>query len=131
MKKSISEIKLQESWEKVTNESGTLLQLTPTRSREHDNYKIIVIKCRFQRFDVDIQLVFNEDGEISGLNFTPINNAYNPPIYVNESAFHDVDVEVGEGKWALPEHYQSQMVQIISPEWFWFMVQDQMIGMNQ
>ncbi len=102
MKKSISEIKLQESWEKVTNESGTLLQLIPTRSREHDNYKIIIVKCRFQRFDVDIQLVFDEEGEISGLNFTPINNAYNPPIYVNESAFHDVDVEVGEGKWALP-----------------------------
>ena len=52
MKKSISEIKLQESWEKVTNESGTLLQLIPTRSREHDNYKIVIVKCRFQRFDV-------------------------------------------------------------------------------
>ena len=102
MKKSISETKLQQSWEDVTYESGTLLQLIPTRSSDTDSYKIIVIKCRFQRFDVDVQLVFNEQGEISGLNFTPIKNIYKPPSYVNKSSFNDVDIEVGEGKWALP-----------------------------
>ena len=102
MKKSISETKLQQSWEDITSESGTLLQLTPTRSSDTDTYKIIVIKCRFQRFDVDVQLVFNQQSEISGLNFTPIKNSYKPPVYVNKSSFRDVDVEVGEGKWALP-----------------------------
>ena len=102
MKKSLTETKLQQTWENVTYESGILLQLIPTHSSEKDNYKIIVTRCRFQRFDVDIQLVFNENGEISGLNFTPIKNVYNPPLYVNESSFNDVDVEVGEGKWALP-----------------------------
>ena len=102
MKKSLTETKLQQTWENVTYESGILLQLIPTHSSEKDNYKIIVTRCRFQRFDVDIQLVFNENGEISGLNFTPIKNIYNPPLYVNESSFNDVDVEVGEGKWALP-----------------------------
>ena len=102
MKKSISETKLQQSWENITYESGTLLQLTPTHSSDTDNYRIIVIKCQFQRFDVDVQLVFNQLSEISGLNFTPIKNIYNPPLYVNKSSFRDVDVEVGEGKWALP-----------------------------
>ena len=102
MKKTIDETKLQQSWENVTHESGTFLQLTPAHSSETDNYKIIVIKCHFQRFDVDIQLVFNEQGEISGLNFTPIKNIYNPPSYVNKTSFKDVDIEVGEGKWALP-----------------------------
>ncbi|MGB9200291.1 alpha/beta fold hydrolase [Methanobacterium sp.] len=102
MKKTISETKLQQSWEDVTNESGILLQLTPTRSSNNDGYRIIVIKCRFQRFDVDVQLVFNEQGKISGLNFTPIKNIYNPPSYVNKSSFNDVAIEVGEGEWALP-----------------------------
>ncbi len=67
-----------------------------------ENYKIIIIKCQFQRFDVDVQVVFNEQGEISGLNFTPINYVYNPPKYIDESTFNEVDVTVGEGKWALP-----------------------------
>jgi dienelactone hydrolase len=102
MKKSMGETKLKELWDNVTYESGTLLQIIPTRSSEKDNYKIIVIQCRFQRFDVDVQLVFNEQSQISGLNFTPIKNVYKPPLYVNESLFNDVDVEVGEGKWALP-----------------------------
>ena len=102
MKKSISETKLHQSWEDVTHESGTLLQLVPSGISKTDGYKIIVTKCRFQRFDVDVQLVFNEHGEISGLNFTAIENVYKSPLYVNKSSFNDVDVEVGEGKWALP-----------------------------
>ena len=78
MKKRMDETKLKELWDNVTHESGTLLQIIPIRSSEKDNYKIIVIKCRFQRFDVDVQLVFNEQSQISGLNFIPIKNVYDP-----------------------------------------------------
>lgn len=85
MKKSMTKTKLQESWQNATAEAGTLLQLIPIRTTEVENYKIINIKCQFQRFDVDVQVVFNEQGEISGLNFTPIQNVYNPPKYIDES----------------------------------------------
>ena len=97
-----NESKLQKQWEEVTKESGTFLQLTPTSSSEMENYKIIIIKCQFQRFDMDVQVVFNEQGLISGLNFMPVYMIYNPPEYVDKSAFKEMDVTVGEGKWALP-----------------------------
>jgi len=97
-----NESKLQESWEEVTKESGTFLQLTSTSNSEMENYKIIIIKCQFQRFDIDVQVVFNEQGIISGLNFIPIHMIYNPPEYVDKSAFKEIDVTIGEGKWALP-----------------------------
>ncbi len=102
MKKAINKTKLQESWQNATKDAGTLLQLIPTRTTEMENYKIIVIKCQFQRFDIDVQVVFNEQGEISGLNLTPRHFVYNPPVYIDESTFNEVDVTVGEGKWALP-----------------------------
>jgi dienelactone hydrolase len=102
MKKSMNKTKLQESWQNATAEAGTLLQLIPTHKTEMENHKIIIIKCQFQRFDVDVQVVFNKQGEISGLNFTPIHYVYNPPKYIDESTFNEVDVTVGEGKWALP-----------------------------
>ena len=95
-----NESKLQESWEEVTKESGTFLQLTSTSNSEMENYKIIIIKCQFQRFDIDVQVVFNEQGIISGLNFIPIHMIYNPPEYVDKSAFKEIDVTIGEGKWA-------------------------------
>ncbi|HEX7467646.1 MAG TPA: alpha/beta fold hydrolase [Methanobacterium sp.] len=102
MKMSFNETKLRESWQNSIEEAGTLLQIITTDTREMENYKIIILKCQFQKFDVDVQIVFNELGEISGLNFTPINYVYNPPEYIVESTFNEVDVTVGEGKWALP-----------------------------
>ncbi len=102
MKKSMNKTKLQESWQNATAEAGTLLQLIPTHKTEMENHKIIIIKCQFQRFDVDVQVVFNKQEEISGLNFTSIPYVYNPPKYIDESTFNEVDVTVGEGKWALP-----------------------------
>jgi dienelactone hydrolase len=102
MKMSINETKLQESWQNAIEEAGTLLQIIATDTKEMENYKIIILKCQFQKFDVDVQIVFNEQVEISGLNFTPINYVYNPPEYIVESTFNEVDVTVGEGKWALP-----------------------------
>ncbi len=83
-------------------DAGTLLQLTPTRTAEAESYKIVIIRCQFQQTIIDIQVVFDKQEQISGLNFMPTQMIYNPPEYVNESAFHEVDVTIGEGKWALP-----------------------------
>jgi Dienelactone hydrolase and related enzymes len=101
MKNAFSEAKLQESWQNMIMEAGTLLQMVPTSTAEAEGYKIVFIKCQFQRFDIDVQVVFNQQGQISGLNFTPVQMTYNPPEYVDESSFQEVDVTVGEGKWAL------------------------------
>lgn len=102
MKTVFSEDKLKESWQNMITETGTLLQLTSTHTAEVEDYKVVVIKCQFQRFDIDVKVVFNQQGQISGLNFMPVQTVYTPPEYVNESAFKEVDVTVGEGKWALP-----------------------------
>ncbi len=102
MKTTFNEAKLQESWQNIVEEAGSLIQLAPILTKEMEGYKIVVIRCNFQIFGVDVQVVFNEKAQISGLNFIPIQMAYNPPEYVDESAFHEVEVTVGEGKWALP-----------------------------
>ena len=99
---SLSEDMLKESWEKVVIEAGTLMQILPAEFTEKDHHRIIVIKCQFQRFNVDVQIVFNEKEQISGLFFIPINMPYHTPEYVDKSLFHELDVTVGEGKWALP-----------------------------
>jgi hypothetical protein len=94
--------KLKESWEGLVSDAGSLLHLTLIRTAEMESYKIVVIKIEFQRLVIDIQFVFNDQGQISGLNINPVQIAYNPPAYVKKSSFHEVDVTVGEGEWMLP-----------------------------
>jgi dienelactone hydrolase len=102
MKIALNEAKLQETWINEVAEAGTLLQMNPTRTAEMEGYKIVIIHCDFQRAIIDIQVVFNKQGQISGLNFIPTNREYHEPDYVNKSAFHEASVTIGEGKWALP-----------------------------
>ncbi len=102
MKNVFGEDKLKESWLNLVMEAGSLLQMNPTQTAEAEGYKIVIIRCQFQQVIIDIQVVFNDQEQIGGLNFTPTKMDYSPPEYVNESAFHEVDVTVGEGKWALP-----------------------------
>ncbi len=98
----MSKNKLEESWQGLVADAGKLLHLTLVRTAKMESYKIVVIKVEFQRVIIDIQFVFNDLGEISGLNVMPQLIDYNPPKYVNKSSFHEVDVTVGEGEWMLP-----------------------------
>ncbi len=102
MKIALDEAKLQETFINTIAEAGALLQLNPTTTTEMEGYKIVIIRCDFQRVIIDIQVVFNEQGQISGLNFIPTNIEYHAPDYVNESAFHEVDVTIGDDEWAIP-----------------------------
>lgn len=102
MKIALTASKLQESWQNLILDAGSLLQLEIKSTAEMENYRIVVVRCQFQRNIIDVQVVFNEHEQISGLNFTPTNFEYHPADYVNESTFYELDVTVGEGKWALP-----------------------------
>jgi uncharacterized protein len=99
---SLSEDKLKKSWHEIVIEAGSLMQILPSEVTKKDHHKIIVIKCQFQRFNVDIQIIFNEKEQISGLFFLPVDMPYHAPEYVDKSLFHELDVTVGDGKWALP-----------------------------
>lgn len=102
MKAALIESKLQESWQNLILDAGILLQVEIESTMEMENYRIVVVRCQFQRNIVDVRVVFNENRQISGLNFTPTNFEYHPPDYINESAFDELDVTIGKGKWALP-----------------------------
>jgi dienelactone hydrolase len=102
MKAALTESKLQESWQDLILDAGNLLQLHIESTMEMENYRIVIIRCQFQRHNIDVKVIFNENKQISGLNFTSTNFEYHPPDYINESAFDELDVTIGKGKWAIP-----------------------------
>jgi dienelactone hydrolase len=102
MKNTLTETMLRESWETLISDAGDLLQLTIIRTAEMEGYRIVFIRCQFEMNAINVQVVFNSQGSIGGLNFSPLEVKYNPPAYVDESAFHELEVTIGSGKWALP-----------------------------
>jgi hypothetical protein len=102
MKSVLSETELQDSWMNLVKELGTLLFMDVESTSEVENYQMVVIRCHFQRAIVDVQLVFNDQQQISGLNFIPTQMEYHPSDYVEEDAFHEEEVTIGQGLWALP-----------------------------
>jgi len=102
MKAAFSETQLQESWQNLIKEAGTLLQMGVERTFELESYRVVLIRCHFQLAIIDVQVVFNDQEQISGLTFIPTQTEYHPPAYVKEDSFQEVEVTVGEGLWALP-----------------------------
>ena len=102
MKIALNEDKLQETWTNTIKEAGILIQLNTAVTAEVEGYRIVTIPCSFQRSIINVKVVFNKEGQISGLNFISTSMEYHAPDYVEKSAFHEVDVTIGKGKWALP-----------------------------
>jgi uncharacterized protein len=102
MKVVFPEVKFQEFWQRFIGPAGNLLRLTVVRTAEMESYRVVFIRCQFERAALDVQIIFNIRGQISGLNLMPAETKYHAPNYVDTSAFHEVDVTVGEGQWALP-----------------------------
>ncbi len=109
MKSAMPEAKLKETWQQLLAQVGAFQQQTGTHTTEQLSYKIVFVTCRFEKADIDVQVSFNSQNQISGLFFnaaagtpTTTPQAYNPPAYVKTGSFHEVDVTVGSGQWALP-----------------------------
>ncbi len=102
MKIALNEAKLQETWINTIKEAGALIQLNAPKTAEVESYRIVTIPCSFQRSIIEVQITFNKEGQISGLNFIPTSMEYHAPNYVDKSAFSEVEMTIGEGKWALP-----------------------------
>jgi len=102
MTSALTPSQLRESWKTVIMEAGNLLQLAVNRTAEMEGYRMVFVKCQFENTAVDVQVVFNSEGLISGLNFSPQEVKYHPPAYVDEATFHEIEVTTGSGEWALP-----------------------------
>lgn len=104
MKTFVSPSKLQEIWESVIKQVGEFKRIIDVRTEKADLYEVIYVTCEFLKMDVDVKVVLNKEGKISGLFFTPAppRKGYIPPSYVDLSSFYEKDISIGKGEWILP-----------------------------
>ena len=99
-----SEETLKAAWLQLLGQAGAFQEQTGSQSFEKTETTVVTVTCRFEKMFIDMRVSFSSNGQISGLTYMPTPNAtpYQPPAYVDSAAFHDVEITVGSGEWALP-----------------------------
>jgi uncharacterized protein len=99
------EARLKEAWLQIVGQVGNFQKISNCQALERDGTWVVTVSCQFEKSPIDLRLVFNRDGQITGLNYqppAPADTPYHPPFYVHPAAFHEIEVTVGSGEWALP-----------------------------
>jgi hypothetical protein len=71
MKSAMPAARLPELWESITAQTGDFTSQRLLRQERTGSHDVVFVSCRFMRASLDVELVFNETGEISGLFFGP------------------------------------------------------------
>ncbi len=98
------EARLRETWLQTIGQAGPFENILACLAVERQENRIVTVSCQFGRVPLDFGLSFNHAGQITGLTrqLGPATSPYNPPAYVDPTAFHELEVTVGSGEWVLP-----------------------------
>ena len=105
MAQAFPQARLKEAWLQILGQAGAFQKISNCQAVEREGTWIVTLSCQFEKSPVDLRVVFNQSGQIAGLNYQPAAPAdmpYHPPAYVQATAFREVEATVGGGEWALP-----------------------------
>jgi fermentation-respiration switch protein FrsA (DUF1100 family) len=98
--------KLKGAWDQLVANYGAYQGQKGVTTGQQQGFNIVVVTTQFPASDLNIRLVFGQDGRVAGLFFQPANPSvqptYVPPPYVDQSKFSERDVTIGSGQWQLP-----------------------------
>ena len=93
-------------WGQLESQTGKYQGRAGTTTSTSQGYQIAAVTVNFEKMPLIVNVVFDKDGKISGLNMkpakTPTPAAYIQPAYVDTGKFTEQEVTIGSGKWALP-----------------------------
>ncbi len=101
--------RLQATWQSLTAQVGAFKEQLGAHTLQIPSAELVIVTCTFALASLDINVAFNEAGEVIGLTITPVGGIeqqltakYEPPAYVNQDMFKEQEVQVGQGEWVLP-----------------------------
>ena len=104
LKSKYSVSKLGEAWSSFVMESGPFKKVVTASIEQRDPYDAVFVTCEFEKATLDLQITFDNTGQICGFHADPSNSPveYSPPTYSNNESFMDKEVIIGTGQWSLP-----------------------------
>ncbi|MGH9774727.1 MAG: alpha/beta hydrolase [Candidatus Acidiferrales bacterium] len=94
--------KVAETWTGLLGKVGEFKSIKETRVEAIQRYHRVHVICDFEKSPLDVQVVFNSDGKVSGLHFAPVTAAWSAPAYADLKSFQERTVSIHDGKWELP-----------------------------
>ena len=79
---------LQSDWDGTTADYGRFEGVSGTTREPTGGYEVVVVQAQFEAGLLGVRVVF-ERASIEGLQFVPLQQAYSPPAYADESAFEE------------------------------------------
>ncbi len=108
MAAAMPEQKLQQTWNGLLQQVGQFQKQVATRQQIFQQYNIVFVTCQFERSMLDIKVVLNSAGKVSGLFFVPSQHQASPPakeslpVYVDKQTFREKELKIGKESWRLP-----------------------------
>ena len=103
MRGAMSAKKLQEAWQSLSPKAGSFKEIVGVALVKKGKYDIAAVTCRFEKGQLDVRVVYDSEGKVSGLWFSPAAPPVSPPPpYADPKSFSEEQVTVGSGWWALP-----------------------------
>lgn len=104
MKGAMPGPKLDAAWQSITSKAGPFKKQLRVRTADRPPFRIVFVTCEFGKGPLDVKVVYNRAGQVTGLWFAPSVPPFKhePPEYAKPDSFSEEEVTVGEGEWALP-----------------------------
>jgi len=104
MRRALSPEQLSQSWDALREQVGAFDAQGEATLDRVQGFDRVTVVTTFARGSIDVRVVFNQAGQVSGLWFTPHprDPSSSPPAYADTGAFREVAVTVGQGEMILP-----------------------------
>jgi dienelactone hydrolase len=99
--------KLAQLWAGLIAQAGAFQRIESSKQARLLQYETVITPVVFERGRVTFQIIFDDQGHVAGLQVHPDESVspaapYEAPVYVRPGSFHEQEVQVGSGEWALP-----------------------------
>jgi alpha-beta hydrolase superfamily lysophospholipase len=94
MTKLVPPAKLEQLWASLAATNGAFRERVGARRDRVGEYERAFVTCRFERTDLDLLVVFDRAGRVTGLFVQP---AYTAPAYADARLFQQREVSIGAG----------------------------------
>jgi dienelactone hydrolase len=104
MRMALPVASLRAAWTSTTQAAGAFDRRVSARTEMRGAFRIGVVTCAFARATVDVQVVLNTEGQVSGLSMRPAASSVvsGPPAYARPDAYTEQEVMAGAAGWPLP-----------------------------
>ena len=101
MTDALPENRLREVWNDTTRKQGAFKGQQGMRTGKLAGYDIVYVACEFDKGVLDVKVVFDRNGQITGLFFLP-HQSDQPPAYVKPASYAKSETTIGNPPWQLP-----------------------------